>query len=83
MLIGREANEKIENYNQRDGIIFQEAGEVGYNQISQKFQKDGGLQNPINYLNLVTKRSPRLWSLQECNFRSVIKVKWVYTGMRG
>ena len=58
MLI-REVNKKIENYNQKDRIIFQEAGDIGYNRIYEKFQKDRALQNLINYLNWNTKRSPR------------------------
>lgn len=60
-----------------------EAEDIGYNQISQEFHKDRGLQNLKACLNLIRKRAPRLWNLQECNFRSVIEARGLSIGIRG
>lgn len=48
LLANEKPNEKIENYNQREEIIFQEVGDVCCHQISQKSEKDRRLQNVIN-----------------------------------
>lgn len=48
LLLVNEKPMKRENYNQREEIIFQEVGDVGCHQISQKSEKDRRLQNVIN-----------------------------------
>ena len=59
-----------------------EAENIGYNQISQEFQKDGGLQNLKAYLNLITKRAPRLKS-SRMQFQEYNRTRGLSVGIRG
>lgn len=60
VFIAREANEKIENYDQKDGIIFQEAETLVIIKSPRNSRKMEGYKNLTDDLNLITKRAPRL-----------------------